>query len=114
MTPSSVLRSAHLLLASAPALALASLALAFACTGCGGTNSETPWPVEPEDVELGPEGETRTNESRGAPASSSGEKGGTKTAPKSKPAPKPAPTEEAPEAPRSPAPSTPSNPSTQF
>jgi hypothetical protein len=26
---------------------------------CGGTSSETPWPVEPLDREPGPEGETR-------------------------------------------------------
>jgi hypothetical protein len=39
----------------------ASLGLAFAvaCSlaACGGTSSETPWPVEPDDVDLGPAGE---------------------------------------------------------
>jgi hypothetical protein len=94
-------------------LALVLGAIAF--SGCGGTNSETPWPVEPEDVDLGPEGEARGNADLGAPAPA-----GAKTAPK-KPAASgsPAPASPAPAAaPRAPAkdpePSAPSNPSTQF
>lgn len=38
---------------------LVPLLLVIGAVGCGGTNSETPWPVEPEDVDLGPEGEAR-------------------------------------------------------
>lgn len=33
--------------------AVAATSLA-AAGGCGGTSSETPWPVEPDDVDLGP------------------------------------------------------------
>jgi hypothetical protein len=91
-------------------LALAALAVTLAASvaGCGGTNSETPWPVEPDDVDLGPEGEVRTNEQL-APS-------GSKTAPtKPKPTATPEEEPEAPKAaPRAPEPSTPSNPSTQF
>lgn len=111
MTPSS---PKSLLARFRPALVALSCSLAaFTISGCGGTNSETPWPVEPEDVDLGPEGETRTNESLGAPGEAA--PGGAKTAPKSKPTAKPkaAPEEEAPKQ-RAPEPSTPSNPSTQF
>ena len=49
----------------APLALLAGLAIAVA--GCGGTNSETPWPVAPDDVDLGPEGETRRNEELAGP-----------------------------------------------
>jgi hypothetical protein len=38
------------------------LALAAACAACGGSASETPWPVEPENVDLGPSGETRRDD----------------------------------------------------
>jgi hypothetical protein len=41
----------------------------FACVfavlglvGCGGSSSETPWPREPDDVDLGPAGEKETEE----------------------------------------------------
>jgi hypothetical protein len=37
------------------------LALAGAA-GCGGSSSETPWPVEPDGVDLAPEGESRDRE----------------------------------------------------
>lgn len=33
-----------------------------AASGCGGSSSETPWPVEPDNVDLGPVGESRAEE----------------------------------------------------
>jgi len=33
------------------------VAVAVAAAGCGGSSSETPWPVEPLDHEPGPQGE---------------------------------------------------------
>lgn len=30
--------------------------------GCGGSASETPWPIEPDNVDLGPAGETRRDD----------------------------------------------------
>jgi hypothetical protein len=47
----------------APSVLLVALAAAF--SGCGGSGSETPWPVEPDDVDLGPEGEARMWEDKG-------------------------------------------------
>lgn len=35
--------------------------------GCGGSASETPWPVEPEGVDLGPEDEHKDRERRTQP-----------------------------------------------
>ncbi len=107
MTILSALRPASALVA----LALTAGATSTALAGCGGTNSETPWPIEPDDVDLGPEGESRGNEQLGAPAPAAPTGG--KTAPTAKPA--AAPAEEAPQnAPRAPEPAAPSNPSTQF
>lgn len=34
----------------------------LAASGCGGSASETPWPVEPDNVDLGPVGESRAEE----------------------------------------------------
>ena len=52
-----------------PALLLpAAIALTLASGGCGGTNSETPWPVPPDDVDLGPEGEARRDEELSRPS----------------------------------------------
>ncbi len=31
----------------------------LALSACGGSASETPWPVEPENIDLGPAGETK-------------------------------------------------------
>ena len=42
------------------ALVLGSLSLPL--SACGGSASETPWPVEPENIDLGPAGETRRND----------------------------------------------------
>lgn len=82
---------------------LALAALLVGAVACGGTNSETPWPVEPEDVDLGPEGEARKNEQlRGAPRG--------KTAPGDEAA-SPAPAASTTPAPADPAPAT---PATQF
>lgn len=36
---------------------LLGLALALMVAGCGGSSSESPWPVEPLDADPGPEGE---------------------------------------------------------
>ena len=118
---------------SAPVLFAVSLATislsAAAVAGCGGTNSETPWPVEPMDVDLGPEGEVRGNEQLGAPPSS-GAKPAVSTRPvaapeeaeeaEGKPAEKPAgkpagkPAKQPTGDPRAPEPSSPSSPATQF
>ena len=38
---------------------LAWMALTIVSLGCGGSSSETPWPVEPLDTEPGPAGEKR-------------------------------------------------------
>ena len=38
--------------------AIAVLAAACSMAGCGGTSSETPWPVEPVGPTVGPSGET--------------------------------------------------------
>ena len=84
--------------------------------GCGGTNSETPWPVEPLDVDLGPDGEFRGSEQLAPPR---GAKPAVPTTPvaapeeaEDKPVERPAkkPTSE----PRAPEPGSPSSPSTQF
>lgn len=50
-----------------PVLALVgtlSLGIVSGCfiAGCGGSASETPWPVEPDNIDLGPAGETRRDE----------------------------------------------------
>src|SRR5687768_10249901 len=82
---------------------LALAALLVGAVACGGTNSETPWPVEPEDVDLGPEGEARKNDQlRGAP--------------RSKPTPGDEPASPAPAASSAPPPAdpAPSSPATQF
>jgi hypothetical protein len=39
--------------------------------GCAGSSSETPWPPEPADVDLGPAGEARTDEAVRAATSAS-------------------------------------------
>lgn len=39
------------------ALRLVRLAVALMLAGCGGSSSESPWPVEPLDADPGPEGE---------------------------------------------------------
>ncbi|MFO0617973.1 MAG: hypothetical protein U0414_35610 [Polyangiaceae bacterium] len=39
---------------------------------CGGSASETPWPVEPDNVDLGPVGESRAEEAGTASPASSG------------------------------------------
>lgn len=84
----------------------AAIAMALAAGGCGGSNSETPWPVPPDDVDLGPEGEARRDQElsspsrRGArPEGSAGRPGGASPAadrpaadPPSTPAGDPAPT----------------------
>lgn len=38
----------------APALLLAAATAASAVSACGGSSSETPWPVEPEALQQGP------------------------------------------------------------
>ena len=50
--------------ASVVVLSGLSAALAWGAGGCGGTSSETPWPVEPLDVDLRPEAD-RPPEDRG-------------------------------------------------
>ncbi len=40
-----------------PALLLGSLLILGSIAACGGSSSETPWPVEPEGPGLGPAGE---------------------------------------------------------
>jgi hypothetical protein len=47
-------------------------ALLLVASACGGSASETPWPVEPDNVDLGPVGESRAEEEGTArPGSSS-------------------------------------------
>ena len=41
-----------------PVLVLLMWSLVLAMGACGGTSSETPWPVEPESRPLGPSGES--------------------------------------------------------
>lgn len=48
--------------ASRTALFAASTVALLACAACGGSSSETPWPVEPDNVDLGPVGESRAEE----------------------------------------------------
>jgi hypothetical protein len=46
-------------------LAAGALALGLVASvlgGCGGSASETPWPTEPDDVDLGPIGESQREE----------------------------------------------------
>jgi hypothetical protein len=43
--------------------------VAVVVSACGGSSSETPWPIEPDDVNLGPSGEAPGPE--GAPAAPS-------------------------------------------
>jgi hypothetical protein len=38
----------------------------LALSGCGGTSSETPWPVEPDDLTPGPSGESPAAEPKPA------------------------------------------------
>lgn len=38
------------------------ISVAGLVSACGGSASETPWPVEPENIDLGPAGETRRDE----------------------------------------------------
>jgi hypothetical protein len=38
------------------------LALGLGLGACGGSASETPWPTEPDDVDLGPLGESQREE----------------------------------------------------
>lgn len=54
-----------------PSFAFLSLLL---CVACGGTASETPWPKEPEDINLGPAGEAERDRSGNekAPAAKEG------------------------------------------
>ncbi|MEO7329289.1 MAG: hypothetical protein ABI193_11965 [Minicystis sp.] len=40
-----------------PALLLGSFLILASIAACGGSSSETPWPVEPEGPALGPAGE---------------------------------------------------------
>lgn len=42
--------------------------LAAGPVGCGGSSSETPWPVEPDDVDLGPNADKPPDERSGAVA----------------------------------------------
>ena len=41
--------------------------------GCGGSASETPWPVEPDNVDLGPSGENRRDDGSVQPKAAPGE-----------------------------------------
>jgi hypothetical protein len=71
---------------AARALALFALTAPLALVACGGSSSETPWPVEPVNADMGPAGESSARPAAnepGAPAPS-GE------APKRVPAAKPA------------------------
>jgi hypothetical protein len=49
---------------------------AMALPACGGSSSETPWPIEPDDVNLGPSAESAVPEvapiAPSSPASSDG------------------------------------------
>jgi hypothetical protein len=45
----------------------------FGLFGCGGSSSETPWPREPDDVDLGPAGERETEDAPFAAGERSGE-----------------------------------------
>lgn len=42
------------------ALSLVAALIALTSAACGGTSSETPWPVEPVNADLPPEGESRS------------------------------------------------------
>jgi hypothetical protein len=46
------------------ALILVGCLLGTALAACGGSSSETPWPVEPENAALGPAGESATSTTR--------------------------------------------------
>lgn len=69
-----------LCLASGPPRRLARLALPLiacvAIVGCGGSASETPFPAEPADVDLGPAGEQERPEPTTPASEPSAEKGG--------------------------------------
>lgn len=54
-------------------------------SACGGTASETPWPKEPEDVDLGPAGEAER--ARGGDATRSANPDAAKPTPEADPAP---------------------------
>jgi hypothetical protein len=98
MSPSTLRRPA---LRSLPSLARVLLMMAaLGAAGCGGTNSETPWPVEPDDVDIGPEGEARKVEELRRPSAPPAEAA-------------PAPAAPAPAAPGAPAPAA-APPSGQF
>lgn len=92
----------------------AAIAMALACGACGGSNSETPWPVPPDDVDLGPEGEARRDQELSSPSrrgprpdgSAPPPDGGSPRAPGNEPAAEPP----APPA----APTPPGSPATQF
>jgi len=43
------------------ALILVGCLLGTALAACGGSSSETPWPAEPENIVLGPAGESATS-----------------------------------------------------
>lgn len=51
-------------------LVLFGLCLVPPLGGCGGSGSETPWPAEPRDVELDPDGERDRDEALTRPSSS--------------------------------------------
>lgn len=50
-------RSAAKLSVVLPVLLLTGAAVALGSGACGGSSSESPWPVEPEGSDLGPAGE---------------------------------------------------------
>ena len=43
------------------------VAALVALSGCGGSASESPWPPEPNDVDLGPSGEQEASQPERAP-----------------------------------------------
>lgn len=54
-----------------PRLALTLTMVTVSVVACGGSSSETPWPVEPDDVNLGPSGEAPAPGGKRTPAAPS-------------------------------------------
>ncbi len=79
------LRARRLVVAPIAWAALAALALPT--VGCGGSSSETPWPVEPVNAEMGPAGESsaRAAANEAEPAATATPQAAPRRVPSSKP-----------------------------